>query len=643
MFRALWIKHWVQLRALRWVGFAVGIALPFVFWAGAEAAKRGWFGKGRSDYDLTSLIIDALPMGAAVLWGLLALMFSAQAFAGDRADGTERFLLDRPVSRRRTWLSRVLATLPSVLVVIAGQALYVWALATLVHGGTGPSIWTRIGTPLLVGAGLALLGTIGGMAAGTLMRNPMQAALVGAVLAALPIGVTMFFLSVFQLAEIHGLHLAFLLAPILPVALVVASYRASCLGEPAGRGRIQRGIVVLVVALVATPALFAATAPVVMRALVVAGWPQQAALEADVTVMLGGSYHGQSGWIIDTSSKEKIRFLKPPIRSTAWKADGSMLAVLHQAGALGSVREVRLELFDRDGESLRTFPVESESSYARGVHWAGELVLVREWLRVGRSAIRVLHPERGELGRIEVAGEGSQTWKLLGPTDDGSVFLHRFVSNDPRTYELNRLDLTGFRLEEPALIEEGGDLPTFAAKVLSPSGRYFARLAYVDKVYSSRIYDLQEGTRTDYPDSVIAGWLTGDRLLLLEKAGDEVRVVLRGADGTELLSRTLPRGVTVLISPDGRRFLVAQRAMADNRSFGYAYFGSIRGDDLGALLVSDGVEWTDLQTLTAGLDDEQLRIVWGGPNTLIVSDGAASAVADTDSGATWKGVLGRWR
>ena len=59
MFRALWVKHWVQLRALRWVGFGVGIALPFVFWAGAEAARRGWFGNGRSDYDLTSLIIDS--------------------------------------------------------------------------------------------------------------------------------------------------------------------------------------------------------------------------------------------------------------------------------------------------------------------------------------------------------------------------------------------------------------------------------------------------------------------------------------------------------------------------------------------------------------------------------------------------------
>ena len=27
MFRALWIKHWAQLRTLRWVGFGLGVVL----------------------------------------------------------------------------------------------------------------------------------------------------------------------------------------------------------------------------------------------------------------------------------------------------------------------------------------------------------------------------------------------------------------------------------------------------------------------------------------------------------------------------------------------------------------------------------------------------------------------------------------
>ena len=44
MFRALWIKHWVQLRTLRWVGFGLAVALPVIIWSGAAAGKRGWFG-----------------------------------------------------------------------------------------------------------------------------------------------------------------------------------------------------------------------------------------------------------------------------------------------------------------------------------------------------------------------------------------------------------------------------------------------------------------------------------------------------------------------------------------------------------------------------------------------------------------------
>ena len=107
MFRALWIKHWVQLRTLRWVGLGLGIALPFFLWAGAAAGKRGWFGFSVGTYDLTTLFGEALPPFSAALWGLLAVMFAAQTFAGDRAEGTDRFLLDRPVPRSRTRLEEV--------------------------------------------------------------------------------------------------------------------------------------------------------------------------------------------------------------------------------------------------------------------------------------------------------------------------------------------------------------------------------------------------------------------------------------------------------------------------------------------------------------------------------------------------------
>ncbi|MCH7780699.1 MAG: ABC transporter permease subunit, partial [Acidobacteria bacterium] len=245
MFRALWIKQWAQLRTLRWVGFGLGIVLPFFLWGGAAAGKRGWLGFNLGSYDLVTLFAEALPAFSVMLWGLLAVMFAAQTFAGDRADGTDRFLLERPVPRRRTWLARGLASLASSLLVVLGNTLYITALVALVQDGSSVQVYTKVVTALWIGTGLAVLGTIGGMAAGEMVRTPLQAVLIGGLLAALPIGVAMFFVSVFELVWIGHVHLAFIVTPIMPLAMILSSYRAGCLGEPSGRGRIQRGAVVL--------------------------------------------------------------------------------------------------------------------------------------------------------------------------------------------------------------------------------------------------------------------------------------------------------------------------------------------------------------------------------------------------------------
>jgi hypothetical protein len=491
-------------------------------------------------------------------------------------------------------------------------------------------------TVVWVGVGLALLGTIGGMAAGDMVRTPMQAVLIGGVLAALPIGAAMFLVSAFELAWIHeGVHLAMIVTPILPLALILVSYRAGCLGEPAGHGRIKRGLAVLAVALVVTPVLFAATAPFVVRAQVVGGWPEGTAATADRTVVIGGTHHAQGGWMIDTKTRKKIRFLPPPVRSAAWNADGSMLAVIHQRGRFGSVGAVRLELIDATGATDRTFPLEDNDSFAQDVHWAGNLVLVREWLGFQHTAIRVIDPDEGVLGSIAVEYDQARSWSVLGPTEDGSIYVHRLVGQDPRVYELNRLDLEAFRLEE-SLLTEADDLPTFTPKLLSPSGRYLARVAE-----TSHVIDLHTGVRTDYPDSSIAGWLSGDRLLRLEKDGEEVRVVLQQLDGDEILSRTFTRGVTAKVSPDGQRFLVTQKAMGE-RWFGYAFFPSLDGTGLDQFVVCDGTGWTDLQSLIGGLEGEHVWIAWGGPNTLVATRGNSNAIADAQSGAAWTAVLGRW-
>ena len=47
MFSALLPKEWTQLRALRWIGLALGLLLPLFLVASAEAAQKGWLPLGR--------------------------------------------------------------------------------------------------------------------------------------------------------------------------------------------------------------------------------------------------------------------------------------------------------------------------------------------------------------------------------------------------------------------------------------------------------------------------------------------------------------------------------------------------------------------------------------------------------------------
>ncbi len=76
--------------------------------------------------------------------------------------------------------------------------------------------------------------------------------------------------------------------------------------------------------------------------------------------------------------------------------------------------------------------------------------------------------------------------------------------------------------------------------------------------------------------------------------------------------------------------------------FGYPFFPALRSHGLDQLFVCDGTEWTDLQSLIEGMDREHVWIAWGGPNTLMATDGTANAVAAAQSGTAWTAVLGRW-
>ena len=114
MFRALLWKEWRQLRSIRWTVVLLGVVLPVAFWIGAELTPRLTSYTGRELYG------DLLPWAVcAGLWPLAALLLGVQAFGGDRASGTEVFLLERPVPRGRTWLARALAALGAEVIITA--------------------------------------------------------------------------------------------------------------------------------------------------------------------------------------------------------------------------------------------------------------------------------------------------------------------------------------------------------------------------------------------------------------------------------------------------------------------------------------------------------------------------------------------
>jgi ABC-type transport system involved in multi-copper enzyme maturation permease subunit len=88
-------------------------------------------------------MFELLPASFALgLWPLIALMATAQAFAGDRAAGTESFLLERPVPRARVWCARVLASSGTLFAVMVASGALAAAVAALTDAPSNLS-WSR--------------------------------------------------------------------------------------------------------------------------------------------------------------------------------------------------------------------------------------------------------------------------------------------------------------------------------------------------------------------------------------------------------------------------------------------------------------------------------------------------------------------
>ncbi len=644
MFRPLLEKEWRQLRLLRWAGIGIGLLLPILLLVAAEAGKQGWTILGSmSVYSAASVIQDGVPMFlAVVIWPLMALLVTSQAFCADRAAGTEAFLLQSPVRRSLVWRARALAAVATVLVICAGQFAIWWLLARMVGGPNSLIATEALVGFLSLGGLLVLVAMFAGSVAGGLARSPIQALLLSLVLGSLPLGFGVLLGGVFPWVGYGSFRLGHALPVVILVAYAVAAFSMACKGEPAGRGRVKRGLGWVAAGVVAVPLAFAAIAPGLMRLDAKAGlWNIHVVSSSQGEVAFFLNSTKGAGWLVDLESGHALRFFPPPVYGAVWNEDGSRLAVLHEGGSFGRLLPAgRLEILDARGEaSGPSFTVSNVSWHSGNLAWSGSRVLVPTV--VPGSGINILDTSNGSRDRVDLKVLPDE-WQILSPTQQGDFF----VLKRRRPGNLHGIRM-GSRLGDPGALlrldvsreKPGPEIPvevsTYAGDDLSPSGRFW---------FSWRVDHLNQGEEKqqarwqvqDLVDGSIVGvepgpgiWV-GDDVLVTQRRGK----IMAGPPGAQELLLDSPKlSYRFRQSPDGNRMLIDGTPRV---------VGAVR-----ALWIYDApskhLESVPLPRLPRDAVEFGALVDWGSSDTLIWIGNAFVAVQDLESDGELRPIFGRMR
>jgi len=668
MHKALFWKEWRQLALVRWGGIALGAILPVAFTAGAELAQRGLLPTGRvKSYAPRDLMYELLPMTLVLaLWPLIALMSAAQSFSGDRAGGTEAFLLERPVPRQAVWRARLFASILNLIAVIAVTAA-IAAAAAAITGPAPATGWSRWLVIALVGLAVPLLAYFGGMIAASLLAAPMAAILLGAVLGALPALLVAELATAFPYARIGDVFLGAVLPIFLLPAFVAGSWVAFCRGEPAGRGRIRRAVTILGGTFAGVFVFFFLLAPVFTRANAGLGQHSIFPSPSGGSLFVGAISNTAwgAGWIVDGATGAKRGFVPPPFHDVAFSPDGSELAVMTWAGSFGGVSSnERIDIRStRNGKLVRSFPAGGDDTIV-ALSWAdGGLVAIiakgstRDTKQV---EVDILDPSSGER---HPTGFQSNFWALrvVGPTADHRVFIRDLDISDTKVVPANRR--MGYRLRPldvaarkvgPALADDAGHALTFAGWTggLSPGGR-FARV--VDDAAGATgpyILDLKDRPRrlpTTSPGW--ARWIKDDRLawcddldhrtrLFVARPGEPPRAI-RGwndgqvgiepsADGRMLFVSVIPAG--------GAPAIDGQRPRTDPALFEGTIPAGANPEELIYLVDED--RFVSLGPPFSGRVNDLRYSQWAGPKTLARIAPGVVALEDVDQPGKRRFVIG---
>jgi len=587
--QALFWKEWRTLRHLRWACIGLGALLPLFFFAGAAMGRSGLSPFGRASVWSTARILrDVVPGSLAfALWPFATLILITQAFVGDRAAGTEAFLLERPITRRRVWAVRLAASTFSAATVVAGT-VFVWMALALASGGVAPQGWKGPISMFALGGMILLVTAPCAALASSLLASPLLALLTSALLAGLPAVLSVGLAGLFPYAGRPEKPIGGLVPWLLIPLYLAVAYIASTSGEPAGRGRPARGIGGLTLAVLATLFVFVTSAQALLRREAVRPHSiasLSAAPEGDRAI-LKGQWGGL--WLVDTKTGAILEHFPRPCNEAAWNADGSMFAIGTCAGPLGSTGRCRVSLFDRDGKPSTASWLASPDEDVLRLFWGrGSVFFMTSGAKSG-SALVAFDPWQSAAARQAMNGPlGS--WDYVGTLWDGTTAIAKVLPEEPldnpridpgetrikeSRFGLFRFDPRSGVLDPEPLIADHG--ATWRARffALSPSGRWYQ--PGMPKPMPQEMVDLETGERVPptpggWPDDPIRWYLQPD--------GDATSVI-EARQGSEPRSlRSWPRAALYLMpSPDRRHLLIrlwhdkkAARAAGERRVEDWLY------------------------------------------------------------------------
>lgn len=558
MFRAIVAKELRQQQAV----VVAGIVVSALVGLGLLLAARGAFRSG--SIAPADAFREVFPMALlCVLWPLWGVLAAIQAFASDRAAGTEAFLLERPVPPRRLFLARLLAAAIGLLELAAGSLLVLWVCSGPVSGVALLPASEQMELLARAGPPVAFAALASGLLAAALGLPPLAAILVGIILL---LGVGLLGFAILAHLPFFVMAVAWVaLWPAVALALgyLAAAWHMLTRGEPAGRGRLARGAVVLAAVAVAGAIVFAATTPALIRAgtPTTEGWFHWMPRHANGTAAL--ALYSDAVALLETRTARILRLVPAPSHMLGWSPDGRVLAVASRATRFGGIVD-RAEVLwlgpdGREAAPATRFPSSSELWFSVAGVWGRDELFVRD------GSNRLFRARPGEAAP-RLVGSLRQRESLGGVGYDGTLLLwsrreRPGTAEEDETHDLVRLDPgTGTRTLE---VSSRGDWYAVTAG-LSDDGRY-VHIPEPEHPGVVRLRDLER-----HEDLVVAipgatrarpAW-TGSRLLVRVEGADAVdlyEVVPRaeprriGTWGAGTRLRLAPSGDAALVFDDGER------------------------------------------------------------------------------------------